>query len=892
MSEPPRPPGVRRLFRLPWRTRHQVDADVDAELAFHLDSVAADLHAAGWGQIEAKMEAHRRFGDVDFTRQYCRGEDIRREREQRRMTVFEEVRQDLRYALRALRTSPGFTVVALLTLALGIGANTAIFSVVRGVLLEPLPFLRADRIVRVWHGQPAGGMEKVGFSEPDFLDLQREIRSATSMGGYFFMDGLSGVDLTGGGNPERLSTALVTDGFFQTLGTRPMLGRYLQSDEHIDGRNRVVVLSHGMWTRRFGSDPAIIGRSISLNGDPFEVVGVMPPGFTYPAERTIDAWIPLSNFGPESIGRSRGAHFLAVIARMRDGATAPQLDAEMSSVVTRLSTQYPDNPGWTSITISSLRESIVGEVRRPLVVLMVAVAMLLLITCVNIANLLLARATARQREISVRAALGAGRGRIVRQLLTESTTLALIGGVLGMALGFVAVRGLTAAGASELPRAGEIRIDGWVLAFSFAVAVVAGLIFGLFPAARASVANLSGSLREGGRGSVGSAGQRMRRALVVMEVALAVILVVGAGLATKSFARLLSVKPGWEPRNALVVTMSVSDRFESREARLAYYQTVLETIGRVPGVQAVGSIRDLPLRGNGEMVKVSSPERPAVAGEGESTQLHQISANYFKAMGTPLLSGRTFQATDHANAPFVVMINEELARRLWPGERAEGKQVRIGELAVPVVGVVANMRQRGLAEPVDPAIYVHAQQNFRSRMSIVVRTNGEPGRIADPVRRAIWSLDPSQTITDVATLESVLGDAVARPRLLAWLLALFGIIGLTLGALGIFGVLAYAVNQRRQEIGVRVALGASPQSVLRLVVGQGMALAGAGVVAGVIGAAWLTRSMQSVLYGIEPSDLATFLQVVAVLLVAALLASWLPARRALRIDPVSALRYD
>jgi predicted permease len=892
VSDVHRPPGSRRLFRLPWRTRGQVVADLDDELRFHLDRVAEELRAQGWPANEARSEAVRRFGDVEGTKHYCRDEDVRREREKRRMTVLEELGQDLRYAIRALRSSPGFTATALLTLALGIGANTAIFSVVRGVLLEPLPFTQPERLVRVWHAQPSNGIANGAVSEPDFLDWQRATQRAASLGAYFYAEGLAGVDLTGVGTPERLGPALVTDGFFQTLGTAPLLGRALQTADHVEGRNHVVVLSHGLWTRRFGADPGIVGRSISLNGDPFQVVGVMPPGFTYPADRTIDAWLPLSYFGPDNIGRSRGSHFLQVIARLKPGVTETQLDDELTGFATQLASQYPDNPGWTGITTRNLRDAILGEVRAPLVVLMVAVAMLLLIACVNIASLLLARATARQRELAVRAALGAGRGRIARQLLTESMTLAFLGGALGIGFGWIAVRTLASTGASELPRAGQIGVDGWVLAFTLVVAVLCGLLFGVAPTIRASAANLQGMLRAGARGSVGGAGQRLRSGLVVVEVALAVVLVIGAGLATKSFARLLRVSPGWNSDNALVVMTSVSDRFESREARLAFYQTVLETIRGLPGVVAAGSIRDLPLRGNGEGMRISTPERPAAPGEGIPAQQHQISTDYFRAMGTPLRSGRGFEVTDHATAPFVVMINEELAKRLWPGERADGKSIRIGTRDIPVVGVVANMRQRGLAEPVDPALYIHAMQNFRSRMSIVIRTTGDPASMADPVRRAIWSLDPNQTIASVTTLEEVLGTAVARPRLLAWLLALFGALGLTLGALGIFGVLAYAVNQRRQEIGVRVALGASPRSVMRLIVGQGMLLAGAGVIAGILGASMLTQSMQTVLFGIEPSDTATFIQVVAVLLAAALLASWLPARRALAIDPVTALRYD
>jgi predicted permease len=886
-----RPPGVRPLFRLPWRSRRQVAVDVDDELRFHLEQMAAELRKAGWSDADAQMEATRRFGDVDFTRDYCRAEDIRRERGKRRMNFFDELAQDLRYGFRALRRSPGFAATALLTLALGIGANTAIFSVVRGVLLEPLPFVTPERLVRVWHAHPANGVTQGSFSEPDFLDIRAQSRLAESMGGYFFMDGLSGLDLTGTGDPERLSVGLVTDGFFETLGTPAYAGRALRADEHVASRSRSVVFSHEFWKRRFGADPSLVGRTVTLNGEPFQVVGVMPPGFTYPADRSIDAWIPLAFFGPDQIGRVRGAHFMGVIARMKPGVSEGQLKAELSTISARLASEFPDNPGWDSVNLLNLRESILGEIRRPLIVLMVAVGLLLLVACVNLASLLLARATGRRQELAVRAALGAGRGRIARQLMTESLTLAILGGALGVGLGVIAVRALAAAGASELPRAGDIRVESTVLVFTIVVSILSGLLFGIMPALRAS-SDLERSLRAGGRGSVGGSGQKLRSGLVVAEVALAVILVVGAGLATKSFARLSSVDPGFNPSNALVVTISIPERYTTQEARGDYYYRVLNAIRAVPGVVAAGSIRDLPLRGNGEGNRITVPGMGVTPGAEPIAQRHHVSTDYFKAMGVPVLAGRTFEMTDRADAPPVFVVNEELARRFWPGESAVGKTLRIGTTDIPVIGVVGNVRQRGLTEPYDPAIYIHFLQNSRSRMSVVVRTNGEPLRYADPVRKAIWAQDAYQTITSLTTLESVLGVAVTRPRLLAWLLALFGVIGLTLGAVGIFGVLAYAVTQRRQEIGVRVALGAPPRSVLGLVVGQGMLLTGIGLVTGIIVAAVLTRSMQSVLFDIRPSDPITFVQVAVVLLLAALVASWLPARRALKIDPVSALRAD
>ena len=872
-----------RLFRFPWRSRAQIADEIEEELGFHIDRVAGELRDAGWPEREARAEALRRFGDLNGTRAYCRAQDLRREQETRTMTMIHDLRQDLRYGMRALRSAPGFTAAALLTLALGVGANTAIFSVVRAVLLDDLPFSEPDRIVRVYHANPRNDIPEGPVSEPDFLDWRRASQTAEQMAGFWYADGLSGVDLTGVGNPERLAATLVTDGFFETLGARPMLGRVLRSEDHVEGRNRVVVLSHGLWQRRFGADPSLVGRTITLNTEPFEVVGVMPPAFTYPAQRRIDAWMPMSFFGPDQIGRARGAHFMAVIARLKPGVTEAQLRSELSAIAERLSREYPDNPGWTAVTTTPLAETIVGGVRRPLMVLMAAVAMLLLIACVNIAGLLLARASGRRSELAVRAALGAGRWRIARQILTESLVLAAAGGVLGAIVAYFVVRAFASWGGDELPRPGDLRVDTVVLAFCFGVSLLSGVVFGLVPALRASH-NLEQSLRAGSRAAVGGTGQRLRSGLVVVEVALAVVLVVGAVLTAKSFARLVAVEPGFRAENALVVMMSA----RSPE----HYMSVLDTIRALPGVEAAGSIRDLPLQAKGELARPNIVGRPAPQGGSPTVQLHQVSIDYFKAMGIPLLAGRSLEMSDRRDTRPVTVVNEEFARRAWPGEEAVGKFLRFGQTDVAVVGVVGNVRQAGLAEPIEPAMYLHALQNFRSRMTIVIRTAGDPLSYADTVRRAIWAQTPDQTITNVATLDSVMGRAVARPRILAWLLAIFGVLGLVLGALGIFGVLAYSVAQRRREIGVRLALGASPRAVLGMILNQGMLLAIGGVVLGTIAAVLVTRFMESVLFGIEPWDPWTFVQVVAILLAAAALASWLPARRALGIDPVTALRAD
>ena len=669
--------------------------------------VAARLREEGWSPPDAAAEARRRFGDLEYTRDYCRTEDFRREKEKSRMIVLEELRHDVSYALRALRQSPGFTLIALATLAFGIGANTAVFSVVRGVLLTPLPFATPDRIVRVWSSSKTLGIARGTFSEPDFLDIRSESRLAESIGGYFFADNLTGVDLTDRGTPERLSAALVTPGFFETLRPQPLIGRTLSSDEHTPGRNHVAVIGYGLWKRRFAGDRHLVGQTITLNGDPFVVVGVMPREFTYPATQTVDVWIPLSYFGPDAIGRGRVSHFLSMIARLKPGVTTSQFQTEISAITKRLSGNYPENSAWDNASVATIRESIVGDVRRPLLVLVAAVALVLLITCVNIASLLLARATARQRELAVRAALGAGRGRIVRQLLTESLTVALFGGVIGAALGYVAVRALVASGGVQLPHGGNLQVDGLVLACTFLISLVSGLLFGALPAIRAAGPALEHKLRSGARGSVGAGAhaQHLRGTLVICQVALAVVLVAGAGLATKSFARLLSVDMGIRPEHVLVARISIPPVSSDSARGPVYYTSVLDAIRALPGVEAAGSIRDLPTRGMGEGPRATQLGLPLADADADAiVQLHHISADFFKAIGTRLMSGRDFQPTDRLGAPIVLIVNEELAHWYWPGENAVGKVLHVGKTDMQIIGVVENIRQGGPSEPAEPTI--------------------------------------------------------------------------------------------------------------------------------------------------------------------------------------------
>ena len=567
-----------------------------------------------------------------------------------------------------------------------------------------------------------------------------------------------------------------------------------------------------------------------------------------------------------------------------------QFEGELREVATRLAEQHTANEGWTSVKVMPIRESIVGDVERPLALLLGAVLLVLLITCANVAGLLLARTSIRERELAVRAALGAGRTRILRGLLTENIVLAVAGGALGILAAFVSVRALLLRGDIVLPRNADVGLDGSVLAFALGLSLVAGLLFGLLPAWRATETSLGKALRGGGRGTIGASGRRLRSVLVVCQIALAVVLISAAGLTTKSFARLLDVDLGFNTSDAVVVGLSIPSDTDDDEAQVVYYERMIDAVRAVPGVTAVGVARDLPMQGTGELTRPSS--QSSLTGEQREVHAHTVSSDYFTAMGIPLRGGRSFTSRDREGSIPVVVVNEALAQRFFPGEDAVGKQLMFGTSAMEVVGVVGDVRQRGPAEFAEPLVYVHAHQNFRSRMSIVIRTTGDATSFMPAIRNAIWAENPNQTLTSVTTLEDILGRTIARPRLLASLFVLFGLLGLALGSTGIYGVLAYSVSQRRQEIGVRVALGAAPARVLALILSQGMRLAVVGILIGVSGAVALAGTMRAVLFDVPAADAITYLQTGAVLLTAALLASWIPARRALAIDPAVALRSE
>jgi predicted permease len=803
--------------------------------------------------------------------------------------------QDIRYALRTLAKNPAFTAVAVLTLALGIGANAAIFSVVNGVLLKPLPFPHPEQLIRVWQGETSDGKVNPGPASPVNLDDWRARRRVLAdIGGYFYSEGQSGTDLTSIGEPQRLDATFVTPGFWSTLGVKPQLGRVPRDDEMVRGSNdRLVVLSCAFWQRQFGGASSVIGKRLTLGGDSYEVVGVMPASFQFPAPR-VEVFIPYSTIPDNAIPRLRGVRVLAVVARMKPGVTVAQANAEMNSITRELAEQYPEDKNMGAAEVAPLRDSIVGKVRVGLLVLLGAVAFVLLIAAVNLASLLLARAAAREREFAIRVALGAERSRVIRQLFTESLVLATLGGALGLIVAQLGGRLLVQLAAGQLPRAESIGLDYRVLAFTAAISLITGIAFGLVPAIRASSPELQQSLREGTRGSTGGAGG-LRSTLVVAEVALAMILVIGAGLMTRSFVKLMQTDLGFTPSHRLAVNFSVSTARHSTAAEMRQtYREMIQKVRTVPGVIAAGAIRDLPFHGDGEPLGFLPPGvTPGPNGQLPTATLMFTSDGFFNAMGIPILAGRDLSPQDRQGAPIALVINQTLAKKYFPGQNPVGQTITFGDTThFAIVGVVGDVRQGSVDEVPTPRIYASAYQIFRVKVSLVVRTQADPQLMIKRVEDALRSVDPQQTITSAFTLEDAVGDAVARPRLLTVLLGLFGVMGLVLGALGIYGVLAYLVSQRTREIGVRLALGAKASDVLWMVVRRGLRLAGLGVAIGLVAALALTRLMQGVLYGVTPTDPLTFVGVAAALLAVAAFASWLPARRATRVDPLVALRAE
>ncbi|HYP29038.1 MAG TPA: ABC transporter permease [Blastocatellia bacterium] len=806
----------------------------------------------------------------------------------------ESLIQDIRYGIRLLAGKPGFTAVAAIALALGIGANTAIFSVVNKVLLNPLPYKDPDRIMMVWEENAKSGYPIDTPSPANFISWKEQNQVFEDMAAF---DDAT-FSLTGGGEPEKITGDLVSASFFPILGVDPIFGRVFSPEEDVPGANRVVIISHGIWQRRFGSDREILGKTLTLDGQSYSVIGVMPPQFEF-LGRGSELWVPIAFTQEEAA--ARGNHYLEVIARTRPGVTREQAQADMSLIAERLQQEFPLTNTSVGAVVIPLHEQIVGDIRPALLILMGAVGFVLLIACANVANLLLARAAVRQKETAIRTALGAGRARLVRQFLTESVLLSGLGGVLGLVISIVGVKVLVSFVPDSISQAKEVTLDAKVLLFTFGISMLTGVIFGLIPALQASRPNLNETLKEGGRdSSAGASGSRARNILVVSEIGLALVLLIGAGLMINSFLKLLSVDPGFRTDSMLTAKIILPDsKYPGRIERAAFFRQLLERVGSLPGVEAAGLTTSLPLTSKGNSLGIAVEGRPEPPpDEVPIIVTRVINPDYFRTMSIPLLQGRIFSEQDSENAPFVVIIDEAMARKLWPDEDPIGRRIKMGgyNSTSPwrsVVGVVKEVRQFELDAAPRPQMYVpFPQTGVFAPQDLVLRTSGDPLSMVSAVRSEVWAIDKDQPISTVRTMEDIMAASVAKQRFNMLLLGIFAVVALVLAAVGIYGVMSYLVTQRTREIGLRMALGAQRSDVLKLVVGQGFKLVAIGVALGLFASFALTRYMSSLLFGVSTTDPVTFVVISVTLIAIALLASYIPARRATQIDPMRALHYE
>ena len=801
--------------------------------------------------------------------------------------------QDLRYGIRKLAKNPGFTAVVVLALALGIGANTAIFSVVKAILLHPLAYKDPARITMVWMDNRKLGVDQDWHSYLNFLEYKNGSQTFEDMAAFNDRS----FNLTGAGDPVRVLGAWATASLFPVLGVDPTLGRAFTQDEEEPGRDLVVVLSHGLWQRRFGADPQIIGQQISLNGTNRTVVGVMPESFRFP-DKDAELWVPLA---PDpQLRNNRNALWLKAVGRLKPGVSLEQARADMSTIAGRLEQQYDFMSGY-GVNLVPIHDQVVGSVRPALLVLLGAVALVLLIACANVANLLLVRGAAREREIAVRAALGAARGRLVRQMLTESIVLATAGGVAGLLIAVLGLRVLLTLAPVDIPRLDQIRVDWQVLVFALGVSLATGVVFGLVPALQASGPDLNESLKEGGRGSTaGIRGRRIRGALVVSEIALSLILLIGAGLMIKSFVRLQQFNLGFNPDRMLTLRLQLPRSKYKEDSQIAgFYRELLDRVGNQPGVQSAGAISTIFLTKTPYSTNFTIQGRPPLRpGEQIEVPIDSISPNYFRVMGIPLLRGREFTDDDKAGAPGVVIVNQTFARRFFPDEDPIGRRFVYGVPDGPnppwltIVGVVADTRRTGFDAEVRPETYLPYSQSPDKWMYLIVRATSSPISLIGAVRGAVWAIDKDQAVFSVETMDQLLSEMMAQRRFNMFLLAIFAGSALILAAVGIYGVMSYSVTQRTHEIGVRIALGAGRASVLRQVAGQGMMLAAAGIALGLVGSLALTRLMAGLLFEVGATDPLTFGLIPLLLGGVALAASVIPARRAMKVDPILALRYE
>lgn len=838
----------------------------------------------------------RRFGaDNDYPRQLrSRSSQWRSTRGGRLMMgLF----HDLAIALRTLSKSPVFSLIVIVTLALGIGANTAIFSVVDSVLLEPLPYASPDRLVRVWTSsaeRPRHG----NTSHDDLRDWAARSKTFEALGGYPSVS-ISGPVMTGDGPPRQLAASFVTEDFFDVLGVEAALGRRLLEEDQIEGKNRVLVLSDACWRRRFGSDPDIVGRDVTLNNAVSRVIGVMPADFQYPSA-DIELWTPISLIPDTGVPRKRFVRWLNIVGRLKPGVSLKQAGSDLSSIALGLSEEYPEaNEGVTAVALQPLRENMVGDVATHMWVTLGAVAFVLLIGCANVANLMLARSNRLRRDLSIRLALGAGRWRVLRQILAESVLLSLIGGVVGVAVAFLGIRFLVSMAPSGIPRLSSVDIDPSVLLFAAVASIATGIAFGLFPAWRSTRTDLQEALKEGGRSPDISRGEGWyRQTLVVAQLGLVVLLTIGSGLLMSSYGALRSVDPGFQPEGVLTMQVNAPNyRLPDSPAIIAYFENLLKGIRSMPGVTHAAVIRPMPLGPDtfsGESWRLYHAGRPQTPENEVHVKTSFVSADFFRSMAIPILEGEDFPPSEPGTRQtWVGIINRAAAERYFPDQAVRvGQRLALGQKEMEVIGVVGNIHQTDLRDEPEPALYWPMHQGPRVGMTLVIRSSGDPVSLVGPIQSRIWETSPDQPINNVATVDQLLTRSLSQQRFSMVLLASFAGLALLMAMVGIYGVLSYTVGRRVPEIGIRITLGARVADVLRMVVLQGMTPALIGIVVGTVGAVGLTRFMSSLLFGINARDPLVFGFAIGLLLAIALVACLIPARRATRVDPMTALRYE
>ncbi|HLK65455.1 MAG TPA: ABC transporter permease [Bryobacteraceae bacterium] len=866
----------------PWHwlfRRSQEERELDEELRFHLSEEAQLRIDRGESRESAWRSARQDFGNITSAQEVTR--------DMWGWTALERAAQDVRFAVRMLRKNVAFTAVALAALTLGIGATTAMFSVVYSVLLKPMTFPEPERVVMLWERQPSGRNNVV--QTHNFLDWRQRNRSFLNIAAYLGVP----ANLSGDGDPVQVPGVRVTSGFFEILGAAPLFGRTIQAADDAVGAPPVAVLSAGLWQRRFGGRTDVLGQKIRVNGVPCEIIGVMPAGFEVPS-LAADLYTPMQ-FDLANPGRGRNYR---TVARLKPGVSTSAADADMQAIAAQLAQERPEDDYRWGVNIVPLLEQTVGDSRSTLLVLLGAVAFVLLIACANVANLLLMRGSARRREMTVRMALGAGRWRLLHQLIIESLLLSVSGGLMGFALAWwgvpVIVNSLPAG--FPLPRSGEIAVDYRILGFTLFLSIACGVFFGIFPVWQMNRARMNDSLRQGGRGQTASS-RGIRNALVVTEIGLAVLLVIGAGLMLRSFLLLHQTDPGFRLEHLLTFRMLlVPSKYPDAPRRAAVVEQMLDRIRALPLVSSASSIHVLPMTGGNSGTGYYRLDRPTPAiGAGTGGEISVISDRYFQTMGIPLLAGRDFDARDRLNAPAVAILNKSAARQMYPDENPVGKRMNVfwsGTPDVEIVGVVADIRHDGLNVEPSPTMFLPNAQRPNSFNSLVVRTKGDPAPVVAAVKEQMHQIDPDQGAFEIRTMEQLTAQSIARPKVQATLMGVFGLVALVLACVGIYAVVSYSVEQRTREMGIRLALGAAPLSILQMVLREGLFLAGGGILAGLLAAAGLTRYLSTLLYAVRPTDTLVYASVSATLAAAALAGCYFPARRATRVDPAVVLREE